>query len=213
MKSRLSQIFIAGCAILVGSVIFAWTQVVPQPGPPTPIACAYNTSPVTLTNGQAGWAQCDSAGKLQTTATFSPSGTQDINLSQVLGVALSATNPVFTLAVPSASSGAAHVAASSTAAASNLVLKASAGNLYSLTVTIGATSGYVMLFDATSLPANGAVTPVWCAPVTSNGTNGMVAADWNMPKPFATGITAGFSTTGCFTLTASATAAFFGGYK
>ena len=66
---------------------------------------------------------------------------------------------------------------SSEAAASNLVLKASAGNLYSLTITIGATSGYAMLFDATSLPSNGAVTPVWCYPVTSNGTNGTANHD------------------------------------
>lgn len=117
--------------------------------------------------------------------------------------------------VPTTSSeaGAATTASSGTAAASNQVLKASAGNLYDLTVTIGATSGYVMLFDATSLPGNGAVTPVWCAPVTSNGTNGGISAAWPSPKRFGTGITAGFSTTGCFTLTASATANFFGDYK
>lgn len=118
-------------------------------------------------------------------------------------------------AVPTTSSeaGAATTAASGTAAASNLVLKSGAGNLYDLTVTVGATSGYVMLFDATALPSNGAVTPVWCGVVTSNGTNGGISAAWPSPKRFGTGITAGFSTTGCFTLTASATANFFGDYK
>lgn len=123
------------------------------------------------------------------------------------------TTPWLTTNTPSSASGAATTSASSTAAASNLVLKASAGNLYGLTITIGATSGYAMLFDATSLPSNGAVTPVWCYPVTSNGTNGGAAIEFATPKRFGTGITAGFSTTGCFTLTASATANFFGGYQ
>ena len=98
------------------------------------------------------------------------------------------------------------------AAESNHVLKAGAGNLYGLTVTIGATSGYLMLFDATSLPVNGTVTPKYCFPITSNGTNGGASFSW-LPGPplnFVTGITAGFSTTGCFTLTASATGNFFG---
>ncbi len=114
---------------------------------------------------------------------------------------------------PSSAAAAATTSASSTAAASNLVLKGSAGNLYNLTVTIGATSGYLLLFDATALPSNGAVTPVYCLPVTSNGTNGGAALDFSTPKRFGTGITAGFSTTGCFTLTASTTANFFGGYQ
>ena len=57
----------------------------------------------------------------------------------------------------------------STAAEASHVLKASAGNLYSLAVTSGASAGYVMLFDATSAPANGAVTPAECyyMPATS----------------------------------------------
>lgn len=123
------------------------------------------------------------------------------------------TTPWLTTNTPSSAAGAAVTSASSTAAASNLVLKASAGNLYHLTATIGATSGYLLLFDATSLPSNGAVTPVLCYPVTSNGTNGGVGLEFSTPKRFGTGITAGFSTTGCFTLTASATANFFGGYQ
>ena len=97
----------------------------------------------------------------------------------------------------------------SAAAESNHVFKTSAGNLYGLSVTIGATSGYVLLFDATSLPANGVVTPISCYPITSNGTNGLLAVSWgSIPAAFAIGLVAGFSTTGCFTLTASATATF-----
>ncbi len=123
------------------------------------------------------------------------------------------TSPWLVTPTPSSAAGTATTAASSSAAASNLVLKGSAGNLYDLTLTVGATSGYLMLFDATALPSNGAVTPVFCAVVTSNGTNGGISLAWPTPKRFGTGITAGFSTTGCFTLTASATGNFFGGYQ
>lgn len=59
-------------ALCLGSV--AQAQVVPAPGPPTGIACAYNTSPVTLSSGQAGWVQCTSAGKLSTDATGDTGG-------------------------------------------------------------------------------------------------------------------------------------------
>lgn len=96
----------------------------------------------------------------------------------------------------------------STTAESNHVLKGSAGSLYSLAVTIGATSGWLLLFNATSAPADGAVTPVFWLPLTSNGANGYGTIEWRMPLQFSTGITAVFSTTGPFTKTASATAAF-----
>lgn len=52
----------------------AAAQVLPQPGPPTPQACAFNTTPVTLTDGQAGWVQCDSAGAQKTSSAASAIG-------------------------------------------------------------------------------------------------------------------------------------------
>lgn len=42
----------------------ALSQVVPQPGPPIPIACAYNLVKPTLASGQAGWVQCTNDGTL-----------------------------------------------------------------------------------------------------------------------------------------------------
>lgn len=90
----------------------------------------------------------------------------------------------------------------STSAGSSLVLKASAGSILSLSAT-SATPGYVMLFDATSAPADGAVTPKYC-------WQGPVSGPWPTPAAFATGITAVYSTTGCATKTASATAWFSG---
>jgi len=59
------------CALaltVIGLGAVAVAQVVPSPGPPNGIACAFNTSPPTLTTGQAGWAQCDSSGRLITAA-------------------------------------------------------------------------------------------------------------------------------------------------
>jgi len=93
----------------------------------------------------------------------------------------------------------------STAAEACHVLKGSAGSLLDLTVTIGATSGYALVFDATSAPGDGAVTPAWWYPILSNGTLGGINKGWpaDAPLKFTTGITACFSTTGPFTKTAS----------
>lgn len=74
----------------------AQAQVVPQPGPPTNMACAYNTTPVTLTNGQAGWIQCDANGNLLIagTITASLSGTGANNADNVAAVATGLTPSV-----------------------------------------------------------------------------------------------------------------------
>lgn len=54
----------AACALGVWAGL-SLSQVVPQPGPPTPIAGAYNLVPPTLTTAQAGWIQLDNAGNLK----------------------------------------------------------------------------------------------------------------------------------------------------
>ena len=59
--------------VLAGLSLWAWAQVVPSPGPPTAIACAYNSAPVTLTDHQAGWVQCNNQGALQVNASVSAS--------------------------------------------------------------------------------------------------------------------------------------------
>lgn len=95
----------------------------------------------------------------------------------------------------------------SAAAEGSHVLKASAGNFYSMTTTTGGTAGFVMTFNLTAPPADGAVTPVECVSVAANST---VAINYNPgpPTAYATGITAVFSSTGCFTKTISNTAFF-----
>ncbi|ARN82161.1 hypothetical protein [Methylocystis bryophila] len=87
-------------------------------------------------------------------------------------------------------------------AASALQLKASAGNLLSLMAT-STVSGWLLLFDATAAPADGAVTPKWVYPIAANGALNMA---WPSPLAFASGIVAVFSTTGPFNKTASTTA-------
>jgi hypothetical protein len=66
-----------------------------------------------------------------------------------------------------------------------------------------------MLFNTTSAPADGGVTPTECVPVPANMATG-VAFSGLPPETYNIGITAVFSTTGCFTKTASATAFFHG---
>jgi hypothetical protein len=103
---------------------------------------------------------------------------------------------------PSAASGVTRAVTS--AAASALVIKASAGNLGRVGITTGANAGYLMLFNATTAPADGAVAPVSAYTVAANSTLEM---DYSgAALQFATGMVAVFSTTGPFTKTASATA-------
>lgn len=86
------------------------------------------------------------------------------------------------------------------------VLKASAGNLYRVAVTSGALGGYLLVFNATTAPGDGAVTPILCRALPANASLEVDHAI--IPDRYSTGITAVFSTTGCFTKTASATATF-----
>ncbi len=148
--------------------------------PALAVDCKYNATSPSLADQGLIILECDSAGNLLTTQTPSPS-------------AITGLTPVV-----------------SSAAESGHVFKASAGNLYAYQVTTGAAPGYVMLFNATSAPVDGAVTPVKCVAVPAGTT---VGVSNNPPEAFSTGITAVFSTTGCFTKTASATAMFSGDVK
>lgn len=88
------------------------------------------------------------------------------------------------------------------AAASSIVAKASAGSVVSISGS--AVSGsYIMLFNATSAPADGAVTPVKCwGPMSAAGP---FSFGWGPGPVFtmSTGITVVSSSTGCFTKTAT----------
>lgn len=91
-----------------------------------------------------------------------------------------------------------------TAVSAGRVLRVGTTNLAGLNVVSGASAGYVMLFDAASVPADGAVAPLRCITIAPNTT-----IDLNFrgsPLRFDVGAVIVFSTTGCFTKTASATA-------
>jgi hypothetical protein len=86
------------------------------------------------------------------------------------------------------------------------LIKAASGNLYSLYVTTGTVPGYLMTFNSTSVPPDGPVTPVECVAAPANGT---VSISFSGPPDiYSLGIVAVFSSTGCFTKTASVTAYF-----
>ena len=114
-------------------------------------------------------------------------GTQTINANESLKLAGS---------IPSASAG--------TITTGSTTNKGSITGLSS--ATTGASAGYVMLFDATSAPSNGSVTPLYCYQLPANST---ISVNYSPTElSYANGIVIEFSTTGCFTATSSNTAFF-----
>ena len=111
-----------------------------------------------------------------------------------------------TVQTPTDSAGAAIVPVASAALTTGQVLKASAGNLYGYNV-LATVAGYLMIFNSTTVPADGAVTPLICLPLAAGAG---VDRSFDIPRRFTTGITLVFSSTGPYTKTASATA-FLGG--
>lgn len=124
-------------------------------------------------------------------------------------------NPIPVAISPTASTTYSIAPSSVTASASGLVLCTASCNLYSVEFTslTAAFTGYAMVFDATAVPSNGAVTPKHCWPVPGLGS---IVRDFrSLPEQYATGVAVAFSnnTAGCFTLTASATAFISGDVK
>lgn len=95
---------------------------------------------------------------------------------------------------------------SSSVLAANQIVKGSAGTLYSFQVaadpTLSAAAWWVMIYNATTAPADGTVTPAKCyaEPAGQTKEGGTFASGG---VAFSTGIVIGVSSTGCFTKTAS----------
>jgi len=238
-------------------VASASAQVITNPPIPPFSFCAYNTSPPTLTDGQASWLQCNSAGALITTASggggggvvtqgtvpwvvsgqgtagtaatgvvtvqgiaamtpFLTTTTLNAETTKVIGTVNQGTSPWVTtgkvIVVPSSVSGDGITPIVSTAGEFSHVLKASAGNSYSVYATnLTATQGFLLLLNATSAPGDGAVTPLACAPLAPNGIASISYAP-GPPGVFSTGITAVVtSATTCFTKTTGVITAFISG--
>ena len=98
----------------------------------------------------------------------------------------------------------------------SLVAKASAGTLYSFNVsadsTLSGAAWWLLIYDATSKPTDGSVTPAKCYALPS-GSVGINGAFDTGGVAFATGITLAVSTTGCFTSTSSTHAAIAADYE
>lgn len=146
----------------------------------------------------------DANGAIPITGSLTPAGTQDINVKQVGGNAVTTSLPVnvvsrtFSTVAPAAS----------TAAESCKVLKASAGSLFDASGYVGG-AAWIMLFNSVSAPGDGAVTPVTWAYVP-------VAGSWSIsygsvPASLSTGITVCASSTGPLTKTAYSTNTVFTG--
>lgn len=197
------------------------------------VQCSIATTNPTGTNGTTGPFTCNGAGAIYanigspsvsvavvTTTNDSVSNTANtfpINsksyvyngttwdrIRGIQGSDQSGTGVTSTANTPNSNVNAAILPVVSTSVGSSLILKASAGNLYRIAVTTGATQGYLMVFNAVTAPADGAVTPQLCRVIAANSSLEVDHAE--IPQRYATGITAVFSSTGCFTKTASATA-------
>jgi hypothetical protein len=127
----------------------------------------------------------------------------------VTGTFFQATQPVSVASLPlpsGAATGTTPVAAiRSVALESGHIFKSSAGSLldaYCVTTSVG---GFYMLFDQTTVPADGAVTPHVFVNVGA-GASGSIAYPTYFPLSFTSGLVGVFSSTGPFTKTASATA-------
>lgn len=100
----------------------------------------------------------------------------------------------------------------SASAENNHVLKATPGNLFSVSASnLTSTAGFLVWLDASSAPADGAITPKGCVPLPASGT----ASISYMPGPpaaAATGITVVVSSgANCFTKTTGTITAFISG--
>ncbi len=151
-----------------------------QPANTQVAGCLYQASPATTTDNTFAAVQCDVNGRLLVTPGSSAAATAAATIT------------------------------GSGAAANSLVLKASAGNLFSVTATnLTATAGFLVVLNATAAPADGAIVPLACVPVAANGT---ATISYPTPARFTTGITVVItSAVTCYTKTTGVVTAFISG--
>jgi hypothetical protein len=121
------------------------------------------------------------------------------------GQRVSYSESVVPLATASVTNGI--IPGASSASEGSRVIDVGQHSLYSLYVTTGAVPGYLMTFNARSIPADGSVAPVECLPVAANSRAG-IDYGFGPPDSYLDGIVVVFSTTGCFTKTENSTAFF-----
>lgn len=111
---------------------------------------------------------------------------------------------------PSSAAAAGLAGVVSASAEASHVLKAAAGNLYSVYATnLTATAGFLQVFNLAAVPIDGAVTPVDCVPLPANG---FASLNYTTPEVFSVGISVVVSSaTTCFTKTTGVITAFIKG--
>ncbi len=141
----------------------------------------------------------------QVIAAITAASTTTLLVSKGLGSTALTVGGTFTPS-PSPSSGITPIVGGS--AISSLVLKNTPGNLYSA-YAVCTSACWLMVFNATSAPSNGATTAgnaasdlVECVPIGA-GSIGGVNYGLGPPAVYSTGITAVISSTACSTLTLS----------
>jgi hypothetical protein len=185
------------------------------------MGCVANSTPVTVTATRRSDLWCGTTGAMGVFLTSGPTGsglsfyaTSSNNFASngnadklpvmAHGLALDGTNWFQSLQPVNSASWGGLTPVANSAVASAVIGKASAGNLFGYNITTGASAGYAMVFNATTAPADGAVTPVKCVAVAANTS--FIDNFRGAPIYNSTGSVVVFSTTGCFTKTASATA-------
>lgn len=128
------------------------------------------------------------------TATVDPfscdlKGQQRVLIGDITGAAIDWSLPVPTYPrIPTDAT--AGTAITTVQNVSNTVILASAGNLLSVGATTTATAGLLMVFNSTTVPADGAVTPVICIPVAASTA---VVREFMRPARFTVGISVALS--------------------
>jgi hypothetical protein len=150
--------------------------------------------------------------QVRVTALGAVTGTATITITSFTGNEQPRVGQPQVSILPSAAVAQAATLCTSAAVESGHICKATAGNIYWVDVySSSASPAFLMVFDSATVPADGAVTPLYCFPVTATG-----AVDRNFtPGPWphtTTGISVALSSTGCFTKTAITNAMFMVGF-
>lgn len=187
------------------------------------VALTYNLNPPVLHNGDTTGFQADINGNLKVALAQTTGSTTIGTVNQGVGGASAwavdpsgVTSPVAVEAMPSLPAGTnaiggvyqaptssasfALMPGSSPSWESSRIIKASGGNLYNLNIVTGAVPGFLMTFDATSVPDDGPVNPIECVPVAANSF-AAIRTDGMPPDHYSDGIVVVFSVTGPFTKT------------
>lgn len=168
------------CLLTALGVVALSAGALAQPANTTVAGCLYQATPATTADNQFAAVQCDASGRILTSTG------------------------------PNAASSGAIAPTGSAAAANNLVLKASAGNLFTVTATnLTATAAFLTVLNLAASPADGAIVPLACVPIAANGT---ATINYAVPARFSTGITVVItSAVTCYTKTTGVVTAFISG--